>query len=350
MISINSSNFKGTLLTKYFNEYANCGLCFRGCNIAKGKTGYCGTRYYNGEQLYSVIYGIISRLSIDAIEEKPFKHFNPGTYCLSFGSFGCNFRCKGCQNAEVSYGKQELPYLLEGNINKSLYIPPDIIVQIAKQLCCDGIAFTYNEPAVWLEYVLDAARIAKERGLYTVYVTNSTLTKESIDILAPYIDAIATDIKSLSNDFYKDICAANQVVNQVLEGIKYAQEKGIHIETRTNIIPGFNDDDDTIYKIANWIKDNLGYDSPWHVTKFYPTNDLVNIEETPVKTLEKACAVAKKIGLINVYSENKPCDCAVGKTSDKIQKMISKYRNNGILSNEDCINSQECCCCGFGGI
>ncbi|HHO68360.1 MAG TPA: radical SAM protein, partial [Gammaproteobacteria bacterium] len=174
----------------------------------------------------------------------------------------------------------------------------------------DGIAFTYSEPAVWLEYVLDVAEAAHAAGLYTVYVSNSFVTDEALELLAPVMDVLCSDIKSLRDDFYHDICPVASV-DQVLGSIEKAQRLGIHVETRTNIIPGRNDDPAELRRIAEWIRDHLGAASPWHITRFFPAYKLSHIEPTPSDIMWTAHDAAREAGLQNVYVyDDKGCDCA----------------------------------------
>lgn len=349
MSTLNGEHKREAMFSTVSNGNIRCGLCFRNCLILPNKTGYCKTRINKEGRLYSLMYGILSKLSIDPIEAKPFRHFHPGTRCLSIGTYGCNFRCKGCQNVSVSWGSDELPKIHRGRMESSVFIPPDIVVQTAKELCCDGIAFTYNEPAMWLEYVVDVARVAKQRDLYTVYVTNSSLSIKSIDVLSECIDAIATDIKSTRDSFYARVCSAPRVVNKILESIEHAKQKGIHIETRTNVIPGLNDQEEVFYEISSWIKEKLGSDSPWHITKFYPANELKDVPPTPQSVLEKAFRIAKECGLENVYLEDKPCDCAQGNIPKQIKDVLVKYQRNGVIISESVLNEGEglleCPCC-----
>jgi len=300
------------LYDKLGNKLVQCKTCPRYCKISPNKTGFCKTHVNKNGTLYTVIYGIISKISVDLIEDKPFYFFKHGTKCLSIGTYGCNFRCKGCQNAELSWGTSVLDKLLNEN-NAVQYMYPEKIVEIAIENSCSGIAFTFNEPAIWLEYVVDVAKLAKSKGLYTVYVTNSFISQESLNVLGPYIDALATDIKSTKNEFYQDVCSIKiQTVKNVLNSISYAYKKwNIHIETRTNVIPGYNDDSQTLKEIALWIKENLGFESPWHITKFFPAHKFSHIKETSMKTLKKAQKIGLEAGLKNVsIIAKKGCDCA----------------------------------------
>lgn len=286
-----------------------CGLCLWQCKLVHGQRGFCQAHVNRNGTLYNLSYGIISALAVDDIESKPIKHFRPGTKVLSVGSYGCNFRCQGCHNLEISWGVEALDELARGE-SRAVYVSPDDLIAAAKRLEVDGIAFTYSEPAVWLEYVLDVAELAKANGLYTVYVSNSFVTSEALQLLAPCMDVLCSDIKSMDNQFYRELCAVGNA-DQVLKSIIQAHESGIHVETRTNIIPTKNDDMDNIRSIAKWILKYLGQDSPWHITRFFPAYHLSHLPETQEELMWRAHDMASEVGLNNVYVySDKGCDCA----------------------------------------
>jgi pyruvate formate lyase activating enzyme len=297
------------LQEKLDNGTTRCNLCLWRCKIGHGQRGFCQAHVNRNGTLYNLSYGIISAISIDAIEDKPVKHYRPGTQVMSVGSYGCSFRCGGCHNLEISWGVSALDDLAKGE-SKEAWVPPQALVDAALRAGVEGIAFTYSEPAVWLEYVLDVCELAHAAGLYTVYVSNSFITDEALELIAPHIDVLCSDIKSMSDDFYKDICKPAKV-KDVLHSIKKAQQLGIHVETRTNIIPGKNDSAEEHYKIACWVRDNLGSDSPWHITRFFPAYKLSDVPATPEIMLFQARDEAVRAGLNNIYVYNdKGCDCA----------------------------------------
>jgi pyruvate formate lyase activating enzyme len=259
--------------------------------------------------LYNLSYGILSAIDIGPIEDKPVKHFRPGSKVMSIGSYGCNFRCGGCHNLEISWGVSALDELAQGQ-STAAYVTPEELVEAALRHQVDGIAFTYSEPAVWLEYVIDVSQLAHEAGLYTVYVSNSFVTDEALELMAPHVDVLCSDIKSMSDAFYKEICKPASV-SQVLASIEKAQQLGIHVETRTNIIPGKNDTIEELTQIAQWIHDHLGADSPWHITRFFPAYQLSHLPQTPTAIMHAASDAARQVGLQNVYVyDDKGCDCA----------------------------------------
>ncbi len=296
-----SSGVKEALLYERLNgNEVKCGICPRRCRIKEGERGYCFTRQNEGGKLYTLIYGQIASLSINPIEKKPVFHFYPGSRWLSIGSLGCNFRCPGCQNWQISHAKPG------ESIRQTSYLSPGELVALAKKHNCLGISWTFNEPVLWLEYTLDGARLAKEQGLYTNYVTNGYLTQESLDIIGPYLDVFRVDIKGFSANSYNKIAFINDF-SPILEATQRAKDKwGMHVEIVTNIIPGFNDDEAELIRIADWINNELGSFTPWHLTRFFPHLELSHISPTPVATLEEAQKMAQKRGLKYVYIGNVP--------------------------------------------
>lgn len=330
------------LQEKLENNTVRCNLCLWRCKIGHGQRGFCQAHVNRNGTLYNLSYGIISAIEIDAIEDKPVRHYRPGTKVMSVGSYGCSFRCGGCHNLEISWGVEKLDGLAKGQSTEA-WISPQKLVDAAVANKVDGIAFTYSEPAVWLEYVLDVCVLAHEAGLYTLYVSNSFVTDEALELIAPHIDVLCSDIKSMSDAFYHDICKTASV-EQVLNSIKKAHDLGIHVETRTNIIPGKNDDPEEHYRIACWVRDNLGIDSPWHITRFFPAYKLSHIPATSEASMLTAEDQAKRAGLTNVYVYNdKGCDCAEDNHS------VEFYLN----STAEELYQQKLCaasCCGDDGV
>jgi pyruvate formate lyase activating enzyme len=234
----------------------------------------------------------------DPIEKKPLFHFHPGTKCLSFGSWGCNFHCSGCQNWQIACPTN-------GDIDQfSKHVTPSQAVEMALSQGSKGIAWTYNEPGIWLEYTIDTAKLAREKGLYTVFVTNGYSTSEALDSIGPYLDAWRVDVKGFSDDAYKRLA---KVTNWrgILEVAEMAKKKWkMHIEVVTNVTPGINDDDIQLAAIAGWIRDKLGELTPWHVTRFFPHRFMDDISPTPVERLERAAEIGMKNGLRFVFLGN----------------------------------------------
>jgi len=330
------------LQEKLADGRTRCNLCLWRCGLRHGMRGFCQAHVNRGGTLYNLSYGILSAIDIGPIEDKPVRHFRPGSQVLSIGSYGCSFRCGGCHNLEISWGTDALDELARGE-SKAAYVRPEEMVQVALRQGAQGIAFTYSEPAVWLEYVLDVSQLAKEAGLYTVYVSNSCVTDEALELMAPWVDVLCSDIKSMRDDFYSEICPAASVA-QVLGSIERANRLGIHVETRTNVIPGRNDSPDELRGIAAWIRDHLGAASPWHITRFFPAFKLSHIPPTPSQTLWAAHDAAKDVGLTSVYVyDDKGCDCA--ENNLPLEDYLSGSRDQ-IHGVKKCAAS----CCGDQGI
>ncbi|VAW96823.1 hypothetical protein MNBD_GAMMA22-1221 [hydrothermal vent metagenome] len=286
-----------------------CNLCLWRCRLKHGQRGFCQAHVNRYGTLYNLSYGIISAIEIGKIEDKPVKHFQPGTKVMSIGSYGCSFRCDGCHNLNISWGVETLDDLAKG-VSTQAFVSPEEIVATAIRHEVQGIAFTYSEPAVWLEYVIAVAKLARAAELYLVYVSNSYVTDEALELMAPHIDVLCSDVKSLDDDFYYEICKKAKV-SEILASIKKAHLLGMHVETRTNIIPNKNDDIEMLRNTAIWIRDNLGADSPWHITRFFPAFKLSHIPATPSEIMWQAHDVAREVGLTNVYVyDDKGCDCA----------------------------------------
>ncbi len=288
------------LYEKLSGSRVHCHVCQWRCTIAPGRFGVCRIRQNIDGTLYLLNYALVSSVAVDPIEKKPLFHFFPGSQVLSLGTWGCNFHCRHCQNWEISS-------IGPGEVGRdSQQIPPEAAVELTKRYHCDGIAWTYNEPAIWFEYTLDSARLARESNLYTVYVTNGYLTPEALDIIGPYLDAWRVDIKGFSDFFYLDLAKVSRW-RGILEVTERAKGKwNMHVEVVTNVIPGMNDDQEQLEGIARWIRDELGEDTPWHVTRFYPHHKLDYLPPTPVSTLEKAYNIGRGMGLHFVYLGNVP--------------------------------------------
>lgn len=281
---------------KLKGDLVRCVLCPRYCVIKPGQRGYCGTRLNKDGMLYAVNYGVVSSIANDPIEKKPLFHFYPGSMVLSLGTFGCNMRCPGCQNWEIAHvDPTDTPNL-----------SPDECVKIALRKHSKGIAWTYNEPTVWFEYTYETARLARSNGLYTVYVTNGYINEEPLDTIAPYLSAYRVDIKAFNPEAYSKIANVRDFHPILNSAVRAKKKWGIHVEIVTNITPTINDDEDQLRGIASWIRDSLGDETPWHVTRFVPHYNLSNLYITPLSTLERAYEIGRSIGLRYVYIGNVP--------------------------------------------
>jgi pyruvate formate lyase activating enzyme len=278
-------------------EKVKCGLCNWRCVINNGKTGKCRVRKNIDGTLYSLNYHKIIAANPDPIEKKPLFHFLPGSKSFSIAAMGCNFQCEFCQNWQISQAPAE-----DGNIDGQA-INPEIIAAAAKRDGCKSIAYTYTEPTVFMELCNDCGRIAKEHGLANVFVSNGFMTTEAIDFAAKWLDGINIDIKAFRENFYKKLCKAR--LQPVLDTVSYiAKNTNIWMEITTLLIPGENDSEEELKKLADFLVKNAGPDVPWHVSRFHPQYKYLDSVPTPTESLEKAYNIGKSAGLHYIYIGN----------------------------------------------
>jgi pyruvate formate lyase activating enzyme len=290
---------------KIDSKKLECRTCSHFCVIKEGETGICGIRENLKGKLYLLAYGKAIAAHIDPIEKKPLFHFLPGSLAYSVGTIGCNFRCENCQNFDISqmFGHKGKVKEYE-RLNWGYDMSPQEIVEEAIDSGCESIAYTYNEPTIWTEYALDIMKLGHERGLKNVWVSNGFMTKETLDEIIPYLDAINVDVKSFDDNFYKSNCGAR--VAPVLENCKQLVKSGIWTEITTLVIPTLSDDLAMLSKIAKFIKNELGDFVPWHLSAFSGVISwkLQNLPDTKINILEKAHKIGKDIGLKYVYVGN----------------------------------------------
>lgn len=274
---------------KLSEDKVRCRLCPYGCTISGGMKGACGVRINRDGTLYSEVYAKTTGVALDPIEKKPLYHYHPGEHILSIGTKGCNFHCDFCQNWRISQ-------VLDAPTKD---ITPDEVIAKAKKLGSFGIAYTYNEPFIWYEFVLDTAKLAGKNGLENVLVTNGFVNMEPLEEMLPFISAMNIDLKSFNEEFYSKICKG--ALKPVLEVIKRSV-KSCHVELTTLLIAGLNDSKDEVTKLVNWIYDNLGPDIPLHLSRYFPCYKM-NLPPTPVESLKAALRVAKE-KLKHVYLGN----------------------------------------------
>jgi len=285
---------KAMYFEKLSDDVVKCTLCPFNCILSSGQTGSCKARKNEDGELVSLTYGKPVSLAIDPIEKKPLFHFYPGTQVFSLGTAGCNLHCSFCQNWQIS---QVSPEKIQ-----SYKISSEDIVKKAIESGSKSIAFTYNEPIVFYEMMLETAKLAKQKGLKTVMVTNGYINKKPLEELAEYIDAANIDLKAFTEKFYKEYTGAT--LKPVLESIKTLKRKGVMIEVTNLLIPGANDTEKEIRELCKWIKVNVGEETPIHFSRFFPAYNLKNVPPTPVETLIMAKKTAKDVGLKNIYIGN----------------------------------------------
>lgn len=272
-----------------------CTLCPRYCRIGEGQTGFCYIRKNEGGILYSLGYSKPVAINIDPIEKKPLFHFLPSTTILSLGTAGCNMGCIFCQNWDISKAKLDQLH--------SFYTPPEKLVNLALQYNCPSIAFTYNEPTIISEYVIDTAKIAKKYGIKIVMVSNGYISKEAFYDVYENVDGANIDLKAITEKFYQKITLSH--LEPVKETLKRLKEIGtVWFEITNLIIPTLNDSEKEIEELCDWILDNLGDTIPIHFTAFHPDYKLTNLPKTPKETLIKARNTAMRKGIKYVYTGN----------------------------------------------
>jgi pyruvate formate lyase activating enzyme len=274
---------------------AHCYLCPRHCHIGDGQAGFCFIRANHGGKLYSLGYAAPAALQVDPIEKKPLNHFLPGTRVFSMGTAGCNMGCFFCQNWDISKSRSDQLH--------SSHLPPEDVPALARKHGCSSIAFTYNEPTIWGEYVIDICHAAAEVGMPTVMVSNGYITYEAFHDIYDHVDAANIDLKSFTEDFYGRITLTH--LKPVLETLVWLKkETNVWLEITNLIIPTLNDAPREFRQIADWILENLGPDVPLHFTAFHPDFKLMDKPRTPPETLHRARAIALDAGLHYVYEGN----------------------------------------------
>lgn len=272
-----------------------CLLCPRGCELKEGERGNCRSRMNIGGKLQTIVYGKPCAVHPDPIEKKPFYHFLPGSQSFSVATPGCNMACKFCQNWDLSQqGIDEV---------KTVEMAPEKIVAEALTSGAKSIAYTYSEPTIFFEFMLETAKLAKQKGLKNVMHSNGYINQEPLKEIIPYLDAANIDLKGMSDKFYQDY-TQNGKVGPVLETLKTLKQNGVLVEVTNLLVPGGNDKEDDIKSLTLWIKDNLGVDTPLHFSRFLPMYKLQNLIPTPEKTLIEARRLAREQGLKYVYIGN----------------------------------------------
>lgn len=273
-----------------------CGVCPHRCRIAEGKRGVCGVRENRGGILYALNYGLTAAAAVDPIEKKPLYHFLPGTEIYSFATVGCNLVCPWCQNWTLSQDSKPLRPV------RGVPVTPEEHVRRALATGCPSIAYTYSEPTVFVEYALDVMKLAREKGLKNVWVTNGFLTEDTLEAILPYLDAANVDFKGPDDGVYRSFCGAE--TEPVLGVLSRMKEASVHLEVTTLVIPGVNDSFSQLQATADALVRTLGTEVPWHLTRFFPAWKMKNIPPTPLSTLESALEIGKRAGIRFIHLGN----------------------------------------------
>lgn len=315
-------------------DKVRCNLCAHRCLIKPGRRGICYVRENRDGTLYTRVYGRVTSQHVDPIEKKPLFHFHPGSRSFSIATPGCNFRCRFCQNWEISQMVREYHLVLGDRAT------PDQLVATAQRTGSRTIAYTYTEPTIFFEYAYDTARKAHAVGIANIFVTNGYETAEAVDLIAPYLDGANVDLKSFSDRFYRKVCGAT--LQPVLDTLQRMKQAGIWVEVTTLVIPGHNDDESELRDIARFIVQHLGPEVPWHVSAFRPTYKLTDAPPTAVDTLMRAREIGLLEGLHYVYAGNVP-----GRGEDTLcpgckQPVIRRY---GFTVLENRVQNGRCPSC-----
>ena len=278
------------------NKKIRCKLCPRECTVGDRERGYCGVRENRGGTYYTLVHSRVCAAHIDPIEKKPLFHYLPGTLAFSLATAGCNVNCKFCQNWDIS---QVRPEQVPAD-----YAPPKLVAELAKQHDCPTIAYTYSEPVVFSEYLMDAADAGHEAGIRSVVVSNGYMQEEALKTAYGKMDAVKIDLKAFTESYYKDVVVGE--LKPVLDSLVTLRKMGKWTEIVYLVVPTLNDSDSEFSGLARWVKTNLGVDVPVHFTQFHPEYLLKNLPITPVPTLERAKAIADAEGLHYVYIGNVP--------------------------------------------
>lgn len=321
------------LYTPHKDGSVQCRLCRRMCRIGEGKRGFCHVRENRGGKLYSLVYGKAVAVEVDPIEKKPFYHFMPASRCFSFSTVGCNFRCRFCQNWSISQATSEI-------VGEEW--SPQRIVEYASGNNIPGIAYTYTEPTVFMEYALDTAELARKKGIFNVFVTNGYMSDAAISAMKGKIDASRIDLKGFGDKVYRDLCGGVELEG-VLASIKALHKIG-HIEIINLVIPGYNDSEDDIRSVCKWCAD-LDKNVPLHFIGFYPAHRMTDVPRTSLETLLGARDIAVEEGIKFAYSGNLGDEKSESTYCPKCGEMVVRRRGFGVIENK-VGKGGRCPCCG----
>ena len=285
------------VVARYFRSVegrVECLLCPHHCRMAEGQTGRCRSRRNRGGVLVSEVYGRPCALAVDPVEKKPLYHFHPGSKCLSIACTGCNFRCLNCQNHDIS---QVAPDEVD-----AYRLSPDEVVALTIKHHCPGIAYTYTEPLTYIEYVMDTARVAHEKGLWNILVSAGFVCQEPLRELLPVLDAANIDLKAFDDTVYQKVCGGR--LHVVLDTLSAMRDAGVWVEITNLVIPGVNDDSLMIERMCRWLVENGFADAPLHFSRFFPRYRMSHLQPTPVETLKRARQIALEAGMRWVYLGN----------------------------------------------
>lgn len=313
----------------------SCFLCSHRCQIADSKYGFCGVRQNRKGKLYTHVYGEVIAAHVDPIEKKPLYHFLPGSTSFSIATIGCNFQCPFCQNWTISQSTKR-----KNNGSSGHTLLPKDVVSSAEDYGCRSISYTYTEPTIFYEYAYDTARLASEKGLANVFVTNGYMTAEALETFHPYLDACNVDLKSFREEFYTEMCQGH--LQPVLDSIRLMKKLNIWVEVTTLVVPGQNATIQELRNIARFIAET-DPDIPWHISRFHPDFKLTDTPATPIEVLHKARSIGEEEGLRYVYIGN-----VLGESEDTLCPSCRNVviRRQGFHMSDFNLKNSECPSCG----
>ncbi len=315
-------------------DAVQCELCFRACRVPEGGRGFCRTRINVEGRYYTLVYARPAALQVDPVEKEPAHHLLPGTVIFCTGTAGCNNRCKFCHNWHLS----------QRSFEEIRHIPltPDETVDRARQAGCHGVSFTYNEPTIFYEHMLDVARLAKQVGLATLFHTNGGINPEPLGELLPYMDAATVDLKAFTPQFYQELAASE--LDPVLRSLELIHKSATQLEIVNLMIPTYNDDPDDVRAMCRWIADTLSVEVPIHFNRFSPAYQLTALPRTPIETLEQAARIADEAGLHYVYIGNYPGHRRNSTYCPQCGQLLIERRHFSVLSIA--LDQGHCIACG----
>lgn len=325
------------LYDKLEGNQVKCRLCRHGCRIRDGKRGICSVRENRGGTLYSLVYDKIISANVDPIEKKPLFHVEPGSRSFSIATPGCNFRCSFCQNYTISQMARDTGRL-EGEA-----VSPARLAETAQARRCTSIAYTYTEPTIYYEIARDTMVEAKKRGLLNVFVTNGYMTRDMLDDSRGLLDAANVDLKAFNDNFYKKYCKARR--SGVMDTLRYMKQLGIWVEVTTLLITGLNDDLDEVKAMAEFIRNDLGAETPWHVSRFFPNYRETRIPPTDAQALVRVRQVGVDAGLYYVYTGNLPWADGEKTPCPGCSRVLIERSGYTIIRNT--IKEGHCPSCGY---
>ncbi len=323
------------LYEKLSDNKVRCKLCAHRCVIFDGRKGICQVRENRGGTLYTLVYGRTISQHVDPVEKKPLFHFYPGSMAYSMATPGCNSRCRWCQNWEIAQMPHEQHLILGRQAD-----PPEIVAE-AQQAGCRTIAYTYTEPTIFFEYAYETARLAHAAGLANIYVTNGYMTAEMLETFQPYLDAANVDLKAFRDETYRRYVRIR--LQPVLDSLKRMKALGIWVEVTTLVIPGINDEPTELRDAAQFVCGELGPETPWHLSRFFPAYKMTDVPPTPVATLQQARQIGLEAGLHYVYIGN------VSSEDDTVCHHCGRLliRRAGYWISENNVLPNKCCpACG----